>query len=429
MCVSSRWLVCLIGLLPTATLHAQPTAVTFNEQALRCRKLLDSSVTKFFLPHCVDSNSGGYLEDWKDGKFYSTGTKFLTQQARTLWFFSTLANEGIDKEKALAAARHGFTHLQSKFRDSEHGGYFSKVKDNGEPSDPRKHAYLNSFALYALAAYYRASGDPEALAAAKELFTTLEKHAYDKINGGYVEFFYRDWKPITDPKEPMYVGPVGTKTYNTHLHLLEAFTEVYRVWPDPLVKQRLMELININTVTVRHPDYFCNIDQWQLDWKMVATLRNLRASYGHDVECAWLVMDALRAIQAPERTLQLWAVNLVNHSLRYGYDTQHGGFFMGGALGKAADDTRKEWWVQSEAIVGLLELYQQTGDMKYWTAFQKTLDFIEKHHVAEGGGWYATLQADGKVISNNRATMWQGPYHTGRALLRCAKMLEAMEKT
>ena len=129
MCVSSRWLVCLIGLLPTATLHAQPTAVTFNEQALRCRKLLDSSVTKFFLPHCVDSNSGGYLEDWKDGKFYSTGTKFLTQQARTLWFFSTLANEGIDKEKALAAARHGFTHLNSKLRDSEHGCDFSKVKE------------------------------------------------------------------------------------------------------------------------------------------------------------------------------------------------------------------------------------------------------------------------------------------------------------
>lgn len=101
---------------------------------------------------------------------------------------------------------------------------------------------------------------------------------------------------------------------------------------------------------------------------------------------------------------------------------------MGRALGKPADDTRKEWWVQSAAIVSLLELYQQTGDVKYWSAFLKTLDFIEKHHVAEGGGWYTTLQADGKVISDNRATMWQGPYHTGRALLRCAKMLEAMEK-
>lgn len=334
MSASHRLLVCLLCSLPTTGLYAQPTTITFNEQALRCRKLLDSSVTKFFLPHCVDSTSGGYYEDWKDDKFYSTGTKFLTQQARTLWFFSTLAHEGIDKEKALAAARHGFTYLQTKFRDSEHGGYFSKVKDNGEPSDPRKHAYLNSFALYALAAYHRASGDPEALQAAQELFRILDKHAYDKANGGYIEFFYRDWKPITDPKEPMYVGPVCTKTYNTHLHLLEAFTELYRAWPDALVKQRLMELININTVTVRHPEFFCNIDQWQLDWKMVATLRNLRASYGHDVECAWLVMDALRTIQVPERSLQLWAVSLVNHSLQYGFDNKYGGFFMGGILAK-----------------------------------------------------------------------------------------------
>ncbi len=425
ICRLSLYLICSLHAAP---LYAQPTPITLHEQAARCRRLLNSSVTRFFLPDCVDPTSGGYYEDWKEGKFYSTGTRFLTQQARTLWFFSTLASEGIDKEAALTAAKHGFTYLQLKFRDSEHGGYFSKVKDSGEPSDPRKHAYLNSFALYALAAYYRASNDAEALKAAQELFHTLEKHAFDKTHGGYVEFFYRDWKPITDTKEPMYVGPVGTKTYNTHLHLLEALAELYRVWPDALVKQRLMELIVINTVTVRHPGYFCNIDQWQRDWKMVATLSNLRASYGHDVECAWLVMDALRTIQVPTQSLQTWAVSLVNHSLQYGFDSKYGGFYMGGALGKPADDTRKEWWVQSEAIVGLLELYQQTGDVKYWMAFMKTLDFIEKHHLAPGGGWFATLEADGKVISSNRATMWQGPYHTGRALLRCAKMLAAMEK-
>lgn len=408
---------------------AQATPQQLQEQAARCRKLLQNSVVRFYLPDCVDTRNGGYHENWANGKFFSNGEKFLTQQARTLWFFSTLAREGIDKEAALAAAQAGFNFLQSHFLDKEHGGYFSKVKDTGEPSDARKHAYLNSFALYALSSYYQASKDAAALDAAQKLFHVLESKAYDQKYGGYVEFFYRDWTPITDPKEPMYVGPVGTKTYNTHLHLLESYAELYRAWPDARVKERLAELVLINTVTVRHPSHFCNIDQWQRDWQMVKTLGNLRASFGHDVECAWLVLDALQTMKQPTPSLHSWAQQLVDHSMHFGYDQKHGGFFMGGKLGLPADDTKKEWWVQAEALVGLLELYRITRAPRYLQAFQQTLDFVEKHQLAPGGGWYATLDAEGKVKNNTRSNMWQGPYHTGRALLRSAKLLEELAKS
>src|SRR5436190_4216353 len=162
----------------------------------RCRRLLDASVTKFFLPACVDSTHGGYLENWKDGKFVANGEKFLTQQARTLWFFSTLTREKIETDAATQAAKAGYAFLQGKFLDKEHGGYFSQVTDTGEMKDPRKHVYLNSFALYALAAYHRATGDAEALKAAQDLFRVLETKAHDPRNGGYHEFFYRDWKVI-----------------------------------------------------------------------------------------------------------------------------------------------------------------------------------------------------------------------------------------
>ena len=148
-------------------------------------------------------------------------------------------------------------------RDRKNGGYFSKVSDAGQPTDRRKHVYLNAFVLYGLVAYHQATRDPQALAAARDLFRVLEEKAHDRENGGYVEFFYEDWRPITDPKEPGFVGAIGTKTYNTHLHVLEALAELYRAWPDPVVGQRLGELLAINTRTVHHPDFNCNIDGWR----------------------------------------------------------------------------------------------------------------------------------------------------------------------
>ncbi|MBI4659622.1 MAG: AGE family epimerase/isomerase [Verrucomicrobia bacterium] len=203
-------------------------------QARRCREILRESLVDFYLPACVDKTNGGYLESLRDGQFTLTGEKFLTLQARQLWFFSTLAIEGIDRERAQAAARSGFGFLQSKMRDSQHGGYFSKDSDAGAPVDTRKHAYLNSFALYGLTAYYQATRDAAALAAAQQLFRLLDSKAHDDANGGYLEFFYADWRPVTDPKEPGYVGAIGTKTYNTHLHLLESFAEC--IAPGPILR-------------------------------------------------------------------------------------------------------------------------------------------------------------------------------------------------
>ncbi|HMP17441.1 MAG TPA: AGE family epimerase/isomerase, partial [Gemmatales bacterium] len=307
----------------------EPDAEIARKLALRCRQLLDTSVVRFFLPACLNTEQGGYYETWKAGKFVSTGSQFVTQQARTLWFCSTLAREGINRECTLKAAHHGYTHLQKAFLDEKHGGYFSKVRDDDEPLDLRKHVYLQSFVLYGLSAYYRASNDATALQAAKALFTLLEKHAYDKAHGGYNEFFYRDWEFIRDTGEPIYVGPIGCKTYNTHLHILEAYTELYRIWPDALVKERLLELIHIITAKMRHRLHAFHLDQWQQDWQQIETPQNNRASYGHDLECTWLVQEAWRVLEIPVETQRAWIQEVVDYSLRFGYDEKHGGFFMG----------------------------------------------------------------------------------------------------
>src|SRR5262249_59802935 len=129
------------------------------------------------------------------------------REGRQLWFFSTLGAAEIEKDAARAAARTGFDFLEGKFRDRKHGGYFAKVSDAGRPTDRRKHVYLNAFALYGLTAYHRATGDRAALAAAKALFQTLESKAHDAARGGYTECFREDWRPITDPRGPMFIAP------------------------------------------------------------------------------------------------------------------------------------------------------------------------------------------------------------------------------
>lgn len=405
-----------------------PTAANFQRQAARCRDLLRRTVFDFYYPACVDTVNGGYFEDWKDGRFEFRGEKFLTLQARQLWFFSTLAAENIERPKCLEAAWQGYLILDRNFRDPRRGGYYSKITDAGATQDTRKHAYHNSFALYGLVAYYEATKEKNALQRAQQLFRALDENAHDGTHGGYGEFFYADWKPVTDPKETGYVGAIGTKTYNTHLHLLESFTALYRVWPDPRLRERLAELVRINTAVVQHPEFPCNIDGWHPDWRVIDQPRNLRASYGHDVECLWLTLDATRRLGYPDSLYRGWAQSLAEYCLQFGFDETHGGFFYTGNLGVAADDTRKEWWVQAEALVGMLEMYRLTGQAKYYDAFVRTLDFIERHQVASGGGWWATRQADGSAGGSDvRSSMWQGAYHNGRALLYSAKILSNLK--
>lgn len=409
---------------------AGPTPDEMRKQAARCDRLLNESLVQFYLPACLDHEHGGYYEVLKDGRFASNGEKFLTLQARHLWFFATLALEGHDRSNALAAAKHGFEFIYGKMRDPEHGGYFSKSNDDGSPKDARKHAYLNSFALYGFVAYGNASGDSRAKQAAKELFEVLESKAHDGEFGGYVEFFERDWTPVTDPKAQGYVGAIGHKTYNTHLHLLESFAELYRSWPDERVRKRLSELLAINISTVHFPTVNNNVDAFHRDWRIVQEPRNLRASYGHDVECVWLVMDAARSLGLSPATLLNWATGLSETCLEFGYDRTNGGFYNGGPLGKPADDLKKTWWVQTEALLGMLEMYRLTREDRYWEAFVKTLDFCEKHHVASEGGWWAARATDGSATADKtRTSPWQGAYHAGRALMWTSKWLSQMSQT
>ncbi|MEM9644885.1 MAG: AGE family epimerase/isomerase [Planctomycetota bacterium] len=177
---------------------------------------------------------------------------------------------------------------------------------------------------------------------------------------------------------------------------------------------------------MKHPQYPCNVDAWNRDWTLVRTEKNLRTSYGHDVECAWLVLEAANALGRKPASLRNWAQAICAHSIGFGFDKTHGGFFASGPLTGMSDDRQKIWWTQAEAMVAMLVMKRLTGEEGYQDLFETTFHFVEQHHVASDGGWWATLEADGSFGgSQSRTSMWQGAYHNGRSLLMCERLLRS----
>jgi mannobiose 2-epimerase len=398
----------------------------FTSQAARCRKNLGENIVDFFLPACLDTVNGGYMEIEKDGKFLPAGEKFVLLQARHVWSFSLVAQQGVASAEALDAARAGVEFIETHMRDRTLGGYFSTVTDAGDPLDRRKHICLNAFVLYAYARHFLASGDTSALTAAQELFYLIEDRARDDRGGGYVEFFTEDWKPITDRKEHNNFSTTGTKTLITHMHIMETYAELYRAWPDPVLRERIEQLIHTVFSKFRHPFYSRTVNAWTPAWKIVLRRQNLRANYGHDLESIWYIIDACETIGLPIDDMMPRFIEICDHDIKHGYDSKYGGFYSQGPVAVFRALTDKVWWVQTEALNAMLTLYRLTGDDRYYKTYRDVFDFIENHHFAPDGGWWATLHPDGTPKTGLRASRWQGCYHTARSMVMCAHILDEL---
>lgn len=434
-----RLTCCFLFLISANLLFAQaPTSAGKNligwEDAKNIseslEKILYENIIPFWYPQTIDQESGGYrLNHDYEGKYQGPGPKSLVTQTRTVWFFSYLYRNGYGKAEHLAAARHGYEFLVEKMRDPLHGGYFWEVDASGEtPTKPDKHLYGQSFALYALSEYATASGDREALRHAQELFNVLEYRAYDRENGGYIESFTRDWQaPPADSRNYMSVTP-DVKLMNTHLHLMEAFTTYYRATNEPLARERLIELVRIESNTVVRKWLGACTDKFTHSWKPLRGPNYDVVSYGHDVENIWLLIDACDALGVSNMPLMDLYDTLFDYSLKYGYDEVNGGFYNTGPFNEPATDRTKVWWVQSECLVTPLEMYRLTGNEKYYRIFRKTLDWIMNHQVDwKNGDWHANVSEEGKS-SGGKAHAWKSPYHNGRAVIRCLETLKALRQ-
>lgn len=419
----------LCAALPPLT-PAQERSAPLKSYVPRLEKILNENIAAFWLAKSLDAKNGGYIINFGPrGEPKGEGTKMIVSQARQVWLFSRMARGGYgDREKNLAAAELGYRFLKEKMWDAKNGGFHWEVDAAGDKKlRPKKHLYGQAFALYALSEYYLASRRQDVLDFAIQFFNLLEAKSHDKEFGGYLEYFNEDWTQ-PPPGEASYMSVTADfKLMNTHLHLLEALTTFYRASKLPLARERLVELINIESNAVVRKKLGACTDKYARNWEPRLDGEYARVSYGHDLENIWLLVDACDAVGIAHYPLLDLYKTLFDYSLRHGYDEQQGGFNDSGAFDQPADRRNKIWWVQAEAIVSALYMYRLTKEQKYLAVFEKTFAFIEKQQVDwKHGEWHAVVTPEGKT-EGDKAQPWKAGYHGGRAMIECAEILKRME--
>ncbi len=413
---------------PGDAAHQDPTAVAADYIPRLERNLLEN-IVPFWLDRAVDREHGGYsINHDHEGRALPPGTKGLVTQARLLWLFSRLSRGEYGRPEHLEAAEWGYRFLLDALRDTECGGFHWEVDaGGGRKVRSDKHLYGQAFALLALAEYALASGDAGALDQADRCHELIVGQGHDSRHGGYVESLDRHWRPLP-AGEISYLGlDARLKTMNTHMHLLEATAAYLRARPMPMVRQRLMELILILSGTVVRSDANACADEFTRDWSPFQPERT-RVSYGHDLENAWLLIDACEAADCSPHPLLPRLGAIFAYSLSHGYDSRRGGFYESGPPRRMADRRDKVWWVQAEAAVCCLRLHRLTGDARYLSVFRGTYDFIELQQVDwVHGEWHGRVTTRGPAVEP-KAHPWKTGFHNGRAMLECLELLKSLRR-
>ena len=399
--------------------------------ATELRDQLAHKVLPYWYDTAIDHQHGGYVLSDDAAKKASPATeKQLVSQSRMIWGFSHAHLKGLSdaKRNYLAAAQQGYRFLQDHFLDPTHDGYFWTTDLTGASLDQRKILYGESFVIYGLVEYYRASGERLALDQALHLYRVIQKHAHDNQNGGWVEHFERDWTPIINPKANVIVELGGAKSANTHLHLMEALTELYQATHDAEVRKSLEEALKINSTWFYPSDPSKCAFHRQPDWQPVTAPSSAGLSYGHNVEFAWLMIRAQRALGMHPDWPHFEAH--LNHALKYGYDHQRGGLYSRGFDDQPATETDKIWWVQAEMLAALTDALQHQQNSEYDQALDKLLQFILTYQVNPSDEiWLDTVTADGKPKVTAKAHNWKANYHDVRAMIKFIDAFGAGGKT
>jgi mannobiose 2-epimerase len=390
----------------------------------RASDQLFGHILPFWCGPALDHEQGGWM-GWlsNDLKPDRTQPKGLIVNSRILWAFSAVHRARPEKLFQQMADR-AFDFVMNHFWDAQLGGAFWRLDDTGRVLDDSKKIYGQAFAIYALAEYRRAFGVPVALARAIDLFGLIERHAHDPEHGGYLEVRQRDWSEADADARLSDKDMNEKKSMNNHLHLLEAYTNLYRVWNDQRVEQRLRELIALFEQRILDPrtlhlHHFFN-EQWQV--------RSDTYTFGHDIEATWLLCEAAEVLgdSALLKRVQAVALRMAEVALREGIDVD-GALRYEGKNGKIID-AGKECWPQAEAVIGFLNAFQLSGDEKYLNASLRAWDFIENHLVDRvHGEWFWRITPEGRVDPTlPKVSEWKGPYHGSRACLETLHRLSAI---
>ncbi|MBE2214442.1 MAG: AGE family epimerase/isomerase [Opitutaceae bacterium] len=385
---------------------------------------LNGNILPFWMSRTCDTEHGGFFAELRaDGTPNLKAPRGALMTCRILWTYSAAMLRD-RRQDYRDMARRAFQDLDRSYWDVRHGGVFWTVDVNGAPVDSHKQTYLQAFAIFGLSEYHRATDDATAFIQARKIFWLLEKHARDREHGGYLEAFNREWTEEL-PKMRRLIGGNAPKSQNTHLHLMEAYTNLLRVWPDEQLREALHSLVVLMLDRILDPETHHLRLYFESDW----TPASRAISYGHDIEAAWLLCDAADALgdaDLQQRTRRV-AVDIARTTLAEGVSPLGGIYNAGGP--KGVTDRDHEWWSQAEAVVGFLHVYKLSGDAQYLRAAERTWDFIDRHVIDRAGGeWFLMVDPEGRPRPNRvKAGMWKCPYHNGRACMEIADRVAAIK--
>ena len=377
------------------------------------------SILQYWMLHTPDEKWGGFVGRIDDTDRPDVGApKGLVLNSRILWSFSA-AWRTTGQWIYRPVATRAYEYLVRYFLDAVHGGFFWSLTSTGEPLNTRKQIYGQAFALYGLSEYYRATGDQAVLNQAIDLYRLIEKHSFDPVHTGYFEAFSRGWQPLEDLRLSD-KDANEQKTMNTHLHVLEAYTTLYTVWPDAGLQGRISLLLDnffrhiIDPATAHLGLFFTG------DWQP----RSALISYGHDIEAAWLLHEAALAIGGKEEIARTASSCLaIAKAADQGVDTD-------GGLWYEAEDGRlvreKHWWPQAEAMVGFLRAWSISGDDHWWRRSTAAWGFVKRYlRQPDDREWIWGIRADHTPMpGQDKAGFWKCPYHNSRACLEIIRTLE-----
>ena len=377
------------------------------------------NILDYWLKNTIDKENGGFIGEINHQNVINNNSeKGAVLNARILWSFS--AAYAVEKNpEYLKTAKRAFQYIKDYFFDNEFGGIFWSLQADGKPKDTKNQIYAIAFVIYGLSEFYKIFKNEDALELAQSLFYKIELYSKDYKNKGYLEAFTRDRQEIEDLRLSEKAAN-EKKTMNTHLHIVEAYANLYLIWPNPKLKDSIKEILEVIAL------YFINKYTWHLklffdeNWKEKEDV----ISYGHDIEAAWLLQWCAEAIEDEVliKNYQKYAVAFAD-ATKEGLDAD-GGLWYEYEPKEQKLIAEKHWWPQAELWIGMINAWQLSKNEEFLEITEKNFEFVEKYIIDhKNGEWIWGVYADYSPILKDKAGFWKCPYHNSRACIELIKRL------